>query len=55
MVDRFTGDNRFRVSGGGYSPFTLVCWVNPDHAVGSIKADYEIEALYQLEALLENL
>ena len=40
---------------GGINAGLRTCWVNPDHAVGSIKADYEIEALHQLEALLEKL
>ena len=40
---------------GGINAGVRTCWVNPDHAVGSIKADYEIEALHQLEALLETM
>ena len=38
---------------GGINAGVRTCWVNPSHAEGSIKADYEIEALHQLEALLE--
>ena len=40
---------------GGINAGVRTCWVNPGHAVGHIRADYEIEALHQLEALLEEL
>ena len=40
---------------GGINAGILTCWVNPDHKEGHIRPDYEIEALYQLEALLETL
>ena len=40
---------------GGINAGLRTCWVNPDHAVGSIKADYEIESISQLEELLEKL
>ena len=42
---------------GGIHAGILTCWVNPDHAPGrdDIRPDYEIEALPQLEALLEEL
>lgn len=42
---------------GGINAGILTCWVNPDHAPcrDDIRPDYEIEALPQLEALLEEL
>jgi len=42
---------------GGMNAGIATCWVNPTHAPGreDIKPDYEIEALHQFPALLENL
>ena len=41
------------IQGGIHAGITTV-WVNPDHSpCGSIKPDYEIEALHQLPALLD--
>jgi len=42
---------------GGINAGIKTCWINPDHAPRreDIIPDYEIEALPQLEALLENL
>lgn len=42
---------------GGINAGVLTCWVNPGHAPArpDITPDYEIEALPQLEALLETL
>ena len=41
---------------GGINAGIKTVWVNPDHKdCGDIKPDYEIEYLYQLEALLEGL
>ena len=41
---------------GGINAGIKTVWVNPDHKdCGEIKPDYEIEYLYQLEALLEGL
>ena len=41
---------------GGINAGIKTVWVNPDHKpCGDIKPDYEIEALPQLEALLETL
>ena len=41
---------------GGKNAGIATCWVNPAHAeAGNICPDYEIEALHQLEALLERL
>ena len=42
---------------GGINAGVLTCWVNPSHASArpDITPDYEIEALSQLEALLETL
>ena len=41
---------------GGINAGIATVWVNPTHAdCGDIKPDYEIEALHQLEALLEKL
>lgn len=40
---------------GGINAGIKTVWVNPEHKPsGKIKPDYEIEALHQLEALLEN-
>ena len=38
---------------GGINVGMRTCWVNPDHKKGNISADYEIENLSQLEALLD--
>ena len=41
---------------GGINAGIKTVWVNPEHkSCGDIKPDYEIEALSQLEALLETL
>ena len=42
---------------GGQNAGIATCWVNPSHKTGraDIRVDYEIEALSQLEALLERL
>jgi len=41
---------------GGINAGIRTVWVNPDHKdCGHIRPDYEIEALYQLPALLEKL
>ena len=42
---------------GGINAGIKTCWVNPNHnpAIANVKADYEIEGLAQLEALLEQL
>lgn len=41
---------------GGKNAGIATCWVNPNHAsAGDIRPDYEIEALHQLEKLLESL
>lgn len=41
---------------GGKNAGIATCWVNPTHkSPGNIKPDHEIEALSQLEALLETL
>lgn len=42
---------------GGKNAGILTCWVNPAHkkAREDIQPDYEIEGLYQLEALLETI
>ena len=41
---------------GGINAGLKTVWVNPNHLpCGDIKPDYEIEALSQLEALLEKL
>lgn len=40
---------------GGINAGIATCWVNPGHLTGPIKPDYEIEGLYQLEELLDNL
>ena len=41
---------------GGINAGITTVWVNPQHkSCGSIRPDYEIEALHQLEALLETL
>ena len=50
--DSLTSDIR-----GGINAGIATCWVTPDHLPGreDIRPDYEIEALPQLEALLEAL
>lgn len=50
--DSLTSDIR-----GGINAGIRTCWVNPDHAAGNpqIMADYEIENITQLQALLETL
>ena len=49
--DSLTSDIR-----GGINAGLKTVWVNPGHAdPGDIKPDYEIEALHQLEALLETM
>jgi len=41
---------------GGINAGIKTVWVNPSHSpAGTIKPDYEIEALYQLEELLETI
>ena len=40
---------------GGINAGIKTCWVNPTHQTASIRADYEIESITQLEALLETL
>lgn len=41
---------------GGINAGITTVWVNPEHKLcGDIRPDYEIEALHQLEALLETL
>ena len=40
---------------GGINAGMKTVWVNPGHAVGKIKADYEIESITQLDALLETM
>ena len=40
---------------GGIQAGIATCWVNPHHKTGSIRPDYEIESIVQLEALLHNL
>ena len=40
---------------GGINAGMKTVWVNPSRGVGKIKADYEIESLTQLEALLETM
>ena len=42
---------------GGQNAGIATCWINPDHKEGraDIRVDYEIEALSQLEDLLEGL
>ena len=42
---------------GGQNAGIATCWVNPNHKQGreDIRVDYEIEALSQLETLLESL
>ena len=41
---------------GGINAGIKTVWVNPEHKTsGDVKPDYEIEALSQLEALLETL
>lgn len=40
---------------GGIQAGIATCWINPRHKTGSICADYEIESIVQLEALLGKL
>ena len=40
---------------GGIQAGIATCWVNPHHKTGSIRPDYEIESIVQMEALLKNL
>ena len=41
---------------GGMNVGIKTVWVNPDHkSSGNIRPDFEIEALHQLEALLETI
>lgn len=41
---------------GGINAGIRTVWVNPEHKpCGDIRPDYEIEALHQLPALLENM
>ena len=40
---------------GGIRAGIRTCWVNPEHKMGDIKADFEIEAISQLEPLLNML
>lgn len=40
---------------GGINAGIKTCWVNPEGKTGHIQADYEIQSLAQLEALLETL
>ena len=40
---------------GGINAGMKTVWVNPSHAEGQIKADFEIESIAQLEALLETM
>lgn len=40
---------------GGIQAGIATCWVNPHQKTGSIRPDYEIESIVQLEALLKNL
>ena len=41
---------------GGINAGIKTVWVNPEHkSCGDIHPDYEIEALHQLEALLETM
>ena len=40
---------------GGINAGMKTVWVNPSHAEGKIKADYEIESITQLESLLETM
>lgn len=40
---------------GGIQAGIATCWVNPHRKTGSIRPDYEIESIVQLEALLKNL
>ena len=40
---------------GGINAGIATCWANPGHKPQTIPADYEIESLAQLEALLETL
>ena len=51
------GDSLTSAILGGQNAGIATCWVNPHHKQGrpDIRVDYEIEALSQLEDLLENL
>lgn len=51
------GDSLTSDIAGGNNAGILTCWVNPKHLPGrdDIRVDYEIEALSQLPALLEEL
>ena len=40
---------------GGINAGIATCWVNPKHKPQAVPADYEIEALAQLEEMLESL
>ena len=42
---------------GGKNAGILTCWINPQHKPGreDIVADYELESITQLEALLQTL
>lgn len=40
---------------GGINAGIATCWVNPDHKQPTVQPDHQIEALSQLEALLEKL
>lgn len=48
--DSLTSDILWGIQAG-----IATCWVNPHHKTGSIRPDYEIESIVQLEALLKNL
>lgn len=48
--DSLTSDILWGIQAG-----IATCWVNPHHKTGSIRPDYEIESITQLEALLKNL
>ena len=40
---------------GGINAGMKTIWVNPSHGSGKVKADYEIDSITQLEALLETM
>ena len=52
QLDRFLSAVK-ALTGAGINVGMRTCWVNPDHKKGNIHADYEIENLGQLEALLD--
>ena len=54
---RIVGDSLSSDIQGGINAGIKTCWVNPSHAAAKngIQPDYEIEALHQLPALLEQL